>query len=471
MSGETRKVAANTVINAIGGIAVLLLTMVTGIFVARHFGAEDFGRLTLAATITGYFTLVTEFGLSTIAIRIVARTEEPEKYVWSYLLVRLGLSFLALLILAGVMTIVGFPVVTMWLLIVYSVNIPLQVLKLNWLFYAQQNMFIDNVLQVSEKVIYTLCLFGLFVVTPDIIIVPVAMIISALVMASLSWVLFLRSKKHPVAFVVDRGFIREIVVQGWPVGVAGAALRSNTNIDTLFVNAYHGDVATGLYGAAYRLISAMITAGTFFTNAVFPLTCKRHKESVSSLASFIEYSSKLLAMVVVPVLFLLTVGSRDIIELIFGNDYIGAALPFQILIWAAGIAIVCRLYHNTLVACDRQFSFMKIILSSVVVNIFCNILLIPTYGIIGAGVATLLTELFLLIATFIVLSRVIKMNILPGIAIIIVCAIIASCSFLLSLPLFVSMLLFVTVYICLLIVLRVWGPQEWRLVRIILGRK
>lgn len=470
MSGETRKVAVNTAFNAIGGIAVQLLTVVTGIFVARYFGAEDFGRLTLAATITGYLTLVTEFGLSTIAIRIVARTGGPERYIWSYLLLRLSLSALVLLILAGVMVIVSFPVVTTWLVVAYAVSIPLQVLKLNWLFYAQQNMFIDNVLQVSEKVIYTACLFGLVLVMQDIIIVPVAMAISVLLMAALSWMLFLRSKKHPVVFTVDRGFIREMVVQGWPVGVAGAALRSNTNIDTLFVNAYHGDVATGLYGAAYRLINAMITAGTFFTNAVFPLSCKRHKESVSSLASFIEYSSKLLVLVVVPGLILLTVGSREIIGLIFGKEYAGAVLPFQILVWAAGIAIVCRLYHNTLVACERQHSFMKIILASVAVNLVCNVLLIPPFGIMGAAVATVLTEFFLLVLTFIALSRVLEMRILADVATIVVCAGFASATFLFSLPLVISMLLFAAAYFGLLLVLRIWGAREWRLVRMVLGR-
>ncbi|MGA9754710.1 MAG: oligosaccharide flippase family protein, partial [Desulfobaccales bacterium] len=64
---EARRVGLNTIFNTIGGVSVQLLTLVTGVFVARHFGAESFGQLTLAAPITGYFTLVTEFGLSTIA--------------------------------------------------------------------------------------------------------------------------------------------------------------------------------------------------------------------------------------------------------------------------------------------------------------------------------------------------------------------------------------------------------------------
>jgi O-antigen/teichoic acid export membrane protein len=214
----------------------------------------------------------------------------------------------------------------------------------------------------------------------------------------------------------------------------------------------------------------MITAGTFFTNAVYPLSCKRHKESVRSLADFIEYSSKLLVLVVVPGLILLTVSSREIIGLIFGKEYAGAVLPFQILIWAAGIAIVCRLYHNTMTACDRQHSFMKIILASVAVNLVLNVLLIPPFGIMGAAVATVLTEFFLLVLTFVALSRVLEMRILADVATIVVCAGIASATFLFSLPLVISMLLFATVYFGLLLVMRVWGLREWRLVRMVLGR-
>jgi O-antigen/teichoic acid export membrane protein len=470
VTGEARQVGLNTIFNTIGGVLIQLLTIATGVFVARHFGAENFGQLTLAATITGYFTLVTEFGLSTIAIRVVARTDEPERYIYSYLVVRISLAFLALIILAGIMAVMRFPLDTAWLLVAYAVTIPLQVLKVNWLFYAKQQMFYDNILQIAEKVAYAVCLFSLMFFIKWIILVPVAMIISILIVTALGWALFLRRYEKPVVWKLDQGFIGEIITQGWPVGVAGASLRVNTNADSIFVNAYFGDMQTGLYGAAYRLINAIITAGTFFTNAVFPLACKHYQESVPALADFISYASKLLLLVTVPSVVLLSVMSEEIIALIFGQGYADSAMPFRLLVWAAGIAIICRLYHNTLVACDCQYTFMKIILASAVFNIICNFLLIPSYGMIGAAVATLLTELLLFILAFAALGQVFRLQIWCAMGSIIGCAGVASVVFLLPLPVLAKPPLFLACYFIAIIVFRVWGEREWHLVQVMLDK-
>jgi O-antigen/teichoic acid export membrane protein len=470
MMSEARRVGLNTIYNAIGGVSVQLLTIVTGVFVARHFGSESFGQLTLAATITGYFTLATEFGLSTIAIRVVARTGAPERYIWSYLVVRLFLALLALIILGGIMLMVRFPQDTAWLLVAYGATIPLQTLRVNWIFYARQQMFYDNLLQVAEKIAYALGLFSLIFFIKWIILVPVALIISTLFAAALGWLLFLRQGERPVTCKLDWAFIREIIGQGWPVGVGGAALRVNTNADAIFVNAYHGDVQTGLYGAAYRLINAIITAGTFFTNAVFPLSCKRYRESILVLADFIGYASKLLLLVTMPAVMLLSVMSEEIIGLVFGPGYAGSALPFRLLVWAAGLAIICRLYHNTLVACERQQIYMKIILSSAVFNIVCNFLLIPPYGMVGAAVATVLTELLFLVLAYVALSRVFHFRIWSTIGSVGGCAGLASVAFLLPLPTFAKAALFLAGYLIAISAFRVWGAWEWQLVRVMLGK-
>lgn len=470
MSGEVKTVAVNTLFNTAFGIAVQLLTIATGIFVARHFGVDDFGRLTFAATITGYFALITEFGVSTIAIRVVARSGEPERYILSYLAIRLGLSLAALLVLGGLVAMMHLPSRTLGLIGAYATTIPLQVLRVNWIFYAQQNMLIDNLLQLGEKVVYVICLFSFVFFVDDVIAIPSAIAVSIIAMTALGWLSFLRTKARPIKLRLDRGFIKEMVVQGWPVGVSGAALMSNTNIDTLFVNSYHGTSSTGLYGAAYRLINAMIMAGTYFTNAIFPLSCRRYKESPASLAHFIEHSSRLFLMGTLPAVIVLSVGSKDIILLFFGSDFVEATMAFRILVWAAGLAMLCRLFHNTLVACERQHAFMKTTLASMAFNLACNFLLIPPFGIIGAAVSTVLTELFLLLAMYITLAHLLELRVVRSYGCIASCAGMASSVFLFPLPLAASASLFLMIYCGALGVTGIWGPQEWRFVRTVLNR-
>jgi len=466
MSMESRKIGVNTVFNAIGGVGVQLITVVTGIFVARHFGAKSFGQLTFVATIIGYFTLITEFGMSTIAIRNVAKTGKPENFLISYIFVRCIIALIAFIGLIILVLAIQFPRDIVMLLFAYYLTIPLQIFKLNWVYYSQQDMLMDNVFLVTEKVAYALSIFTLVYFIKWIVLVPVSIAVSILFVNVISWAVFVRKSEQGIAWRLDGPFMRDMVTHGWPVGVAGAALQTNSNVDSLFVNAYHGNLQTGLYGAAYRLINPVITAGTFFTGAVFPEACKRYEESPSSLSDFIGYSSKLILFMVAPAIITLTVSSREIIAMIFGAEYAGASVPFRLLVWGAGMAIICRLFHNTLVACGKQKCFMKLILISAVFNLICNFILIPPYGIAGAAIATVVTELLLLIMTSYVLGKTLNANMWMHSLPVMGCSLVASASFFLPIPLYINIPIFLTGYIFLVTIFRVFGDRERNIVRL-----
>lgn len=219
--------------------------------------------------------------------------------------------------------------------------IPLQILKVNWLLGAVQDMFSDNLVQVVEKGVYAVFLLAFIWLGRSIVSVPIALVLSVVISAALSWVLFLRSRGH-ITWKIDRIFVKEIAVQGWTVGVAGAALQSNANIDKIIVNAYRGSLQTCLYGASFRLVSAVTTAGTFFTSAVFPASCQRYHESPSSLGTFISYASRLLMLITLPCIVVLYAFSKEIVLLLLGKGYVGSELSFNITVWAAGFATTSR---------------------------------------------------------------------------------------------------------------------------------
>ena len=60
------------------------------------------------------------------------------------------------------------------------------------------------------------------------------------------------------------------------------------------------------------------------------------------------------------------------------------------------VIFVNTVYSKTLVVWDRQYAIMLVIAAGAGLNIVLNILLIPRYGIEGAAIATLCTELFAL---------------------------------------------------------------------------
>jgi len=97
--------------------------------------------------------------------------------------------------------------------------------------------------------------------------------------------------------------------------------------------------------------------------------------------------------------------ARPLTPVLLGNAY-GASEPaLRILALALGIAFVNNAFIGALNASDRQASFSWAAGWSVAANVALNLALIPPFSFIGASWATVLTELALGIAGWVLTAR------------------------------------------------------------------
>ncbi|QCC51732.1 flippase [Halapricum salinum] len=79
---------------------------------------------------------------------------------------------------------------------------------------------------------------------------------------------------------------------------------------------------------------------------------------------------------------------EDILTIIFGQEYVIAAIPLLILLLGKQIEVIDRIYKNVLSGIDKPRYRAIAALTSGVGNVVLNIALIPLYGAVGAAVAT-----------------------------------------------------------------------------------
>ena len=95
----------------------------------------------------------------------------------------------------------------------------------------------------------------------------------------------------------------------------------------------------------------------------------------------------------------LTIGgfilSSDIIEFVFGDGYSASILALQLLMWSVPANLIRLSPWAALIARNHQGFLFKAILYAAIANIFLNLLLIPDYGIVGAAIATIITEIII----------------------------------------------------------------------------
>jgi len=96
-----------------------------------------------------------------------------------------------------------------------------------------------------------------------------------------------------------------------------------------------------------------------------------------------------------------TMMAREIIIYIYGADYVNSIIALQILIWTSVLTFAGTAFIKVIESINKQFIITDVSIKCVIVNVFLNIVLIPTYSYIGASIATVVTELFLIGSIFI----------------------------------------------------------------------
>ena len=180
----------------------------------------------------------------------------------------------------------------------------------------------------------------------------------------------------------------------WPLLFSGIFITLYIRIDQVMIGEMLGSSAVGVYSAAVSLTEVWYFIPMAITSSVLPAIIDAKKRD-----EFLYYDrlKKLfLAMfwlsLAVPIL--ITLFSREIVQLVFGTPYTGAASALSIQCWA-GLFVFSGLVSNQwyLVENLNRYTLYRHVMGAVV-NILGNLALIPKYGIDGAAFATLLTQFF-----------------------------------------------------------------------------
>ncbi|HDY88502.1 MAG TPA: hypothetical protein ENH82_10395 [bacterium] len=162
-----------------------------------------------------------------------------------------------------------------------------------------------------------------------------------------------------------------------------------------------------------RLIELIGVVPALIVSALFPILSGLYKDSIASLKKAYKTSFKYLLVIALPVAVGTLLLSERFIYIIYGKEFVKAIPALQILVFALIFIFVNYILMNILVAVDRQKINAIVAGTCVLVNITLNLCLIPHYGYLGAGFATVVTEIVLFaMCLYFVSKYVCKFNVI-----------------------------------------------------------
>ena len=272
---------------------------------------------------------------------------------------------------------------------------------------------------------------------------------------------------------VSTGFWKSTILAAIPLSVASIFSIIAFRVDAVLLSFMQGATAVGWYSASYKLIESLMFIPMVYTAAIFPVVSNFHSLK-KSLDLLYEKSVKYSILVGLPLAALITIFSQEIIGLFYGSSYYPSVIALQILIWTVPFLFLTYLFGTILISIDKQNLILKVTGVAMAFNVVANIILIPKYSYVAASVVTVLTELIGTVICIYYLSRYVAPipygNILvkPILATMIMSGIFL---FKTSLHPLILMILGILLYLLLLILFKVFTPDDYELFKRIYVRK
>jgi len=167
-------------------------------------------------------------------------------------------------------------------------------------------------------------------------------------------------------------------------------------VDRYFIQFYLGATAVGLYSAGYSL-GTYVTEGIIYpiSYAMAPIYMRLlYEKGEEETKAFISNTYRFYVLIAFPAAFGFMGLGKDLLVVLATDKYSGAGviLPY---------VIVGQLIHYSTLILDvglmirkKTYIFPIVAMLSVLLNCLLNVVLLPRFGILGAGVATVLSYLF-----------------------------------------------------------------------------
>lgn len=197
--------------------------------------------------------------------------------------------------------------------------------------------------------------------------------------------------------------IKYLVKMALPFAIAGLAVKTYSFLDTLFVEAFQGLTAVGVYSVAYKMTYAPQFIPMTVIAAVYPaLAAAWARKDTEKVRKAYTGALRLMAFLGFSIAAGLSALAPKIIPIFYGHKFNGAIAPFEILPWVL-LAIFMDFPIGALLnASNRAHLKTTAMVITMFVCIVMNVLLVPTFGTIGAAWASVITFycLFLMGAFF-----------------------------------------------------------------------
>ncbi|RKU21723.1 hypothetical protein C6499_21095 [Candidatus Poribacteria bacterium] len=386
----------------IGRLGSLVITVW---LMPRYFTESELGGYFVAIALTNLIAILTELGIQNPLIReMTLHLQQTRHYLGNALIVRGILSVIAysLMIVSGIFLYT--PIIVEMIIFLGLAEIANSIAQLyRCVFRAHEEMKYEALTVVAERGVFLFVSGGAILFGYGLLTVCQIMLAASCVNLILS-VGFTRFRFTPLRFQPSRETVKVLMQQALPFAIGNIFNLLYFRVDAIMISklSSEGVDANTWYGLAYTIVNAFtILPGAFMMGAMFPVLSRAWEREKGRFPSAYMFGMRWMVLCGLPFAVGLSILSPEITRVLFSTytseqvDKVATAL--QWLSWSGGLLFVTTAVLAVLRATDKRGAFSVLMGTTAFLNICLNLYLIPRFSHIGAAIAMVISEAYVLV--------------------------------------------------------------------------
>lgn len=371
----------------------MIVGLFVGIWVARYLGPEQFGLFSYAQSFVGLFTAIATLGLDGIVVReLIKDPSRRNELLGTAFWLKLMGSFVVLAVLAIAVNFTSND---------HSTNILVFIIASATIFQSFNviDMYFQS--QVMGKYIVYANVFSLLLSS----LVKIVLILYDAPLIAFAWTVlfdsivlgcgyvyfYIQQKEELFKWKLNNGTALMYLTMGTPLILSDIITLFIMKIDQVMIKELSNVYEVGIYAASVRLTEVWYIIAIVITNSLFPALLNAKEKSNELFVSRFQDLLILLFVISLSLSIMIKYFAIDIVDLLYGNDYIKTSSILIIQIWTSVFVFIGFAGTKWLLANNMQKQQFYRALFALVINVILNYPLIKLYGSLGAAYATLIS--------------------------------------------------------------------------------
>lgn len=385
----------NFIYNALLNVANIAFPIVTIPYVSRILGVEQIGIFNFVITFVSYFVAFAALGTPLYGMREIAKLKEDTEardtlFNEIFSICILSSAAVSAVYLLLVYNIPRFADIRTFLTI-SGITVFLSFLNIDWFFSGLENFRLLALRSVIVKLLGLLCLF-LFVTTPEDLINYFWIFVFTTIGNQIWNVYSLRLHRIRIRFTC-RCLIKHLKPL-FILLVSAVAVHLYIMLDTLMLGLMRDYEEVGIYSSAVKSVRLIMPLVTALGVVLLPRLSYYKEKSREEMLILLNKSFQYINIVSIPLsIYFICIASR-FVPFFFGANFYDTIVPMRVVSLLIFLGNLSYFFSVQILAVlSHENKFLTATVAGMLINFLFNCFLIPAYGAIGAGIASIIGEL------------------------------------------------------------------------------